>query len=456
MASASGILGGEPAISLKSNLPDPLPTIRLERMVPLAAGGTIKRRATCVTVTDTTEPEWILRVIKEFRDTFPAGRLGLNTGTLRKDYFRQLLGGAALRKWDVSAEAVGNQLADFDTAINDWIGRYIDDTAYANQQAYMQQVKPKPYGLEVQQCTDRIEEIAIYMAMFPGAPAAPVFTEQDLKNILYSKMLPAWQDAFTLGTQSITDPNYTLRQLTTFFSRQERNYNRASSNRGGRGTGAGRGGGRGHGGRGRGGHGYGGRGYGGRASGYTRHAGTHPYAPQAQRPHLQYGGYGSGGYGRGGYGYQTAAMGYSQSPGRFQAQVQSTMGRGNPGFYNAAQNIIRGGGRGGRSGPGRGRFQGGGRFQGRGIGAGGRGNQYQRRDTFVADAGDEMAVAAAEQPEAAPPNQDVYYQQEPDVAYGGAHDMGEYEAGHWVDEQFGVFDESNYGYDDGYTGYGDY
>ena len=128
MATAIGILGVEPAIDLKSKLPATLPSVRLERMVPGNAGNAAtKRRATCPLISDSVDPEWVLKVVKEFHDTFPAGRLGLSTGALRFEYFRQLLSGGALRKWDVEANAVGNSLNDFETAISGYDAGYYGD-----------------------------------------------------------------------------------------------------------------------------------------------------------------------------------------------------------------------------------------------------------------------------------------------------------------------------------------
>ena len=196
MASAIGILGVEPAIDLKCKL-SALSTVRLERMVPGGVGNPAnKRRATCPLISDSVDPEWVLKVVKEFNDTFPAGRLSLNTGALRFEYFRQLLSGGALRKWDVEANAVGTSLGDFDTAITGWIGRYLDDTALANQEAFMRLVKPKPYGLSVQECADRIEQIAEYMQWFPGAP--------DNGTILYGPQESHSQDDSVHDTASVT------------------------------------------------------------------------------------------------------------------------------------------------------------------------------------------------------------------------------------------------------------
>lgn len=226
MASSTGIVGIESALELKTKLPDHLSTIRLERMVAIGhAPNTqnVKRRATCPLISDSVDPEWVLKVVLEFRDTWPASRLHLNTGALRKEFFRQLLSGGALRKWDVEANAVGNTQGDFDEAIEGWIGRYIDDTALANQEAYMRLVKPKPYGLKVQECADRIEEIAAYMKLFPGGngpDGADVYSEQDLKNILFSKMLPKWQEAFSVGTRKFRRQNTPLSHRSEVYRRR--------------------------------------------------------------------------------------------------------------------------------------------------------------------------------------------------------------------------------------------
>ena len=75
--------------------------ITLSRTVNLPAGaGSDKRKARVPYITDGEDVESLLRMIKDFEDASAQSRLHLNSGTLRKSYFRQCLGETAVKDWD--------------------------------------------------------------------------------------------------------------------------------------------------------------------------------------------------------------------------------------------------------------------------------------------------------------------------------------------------------------------
>ena len=59
MASATGLLGGDPPIDLRTKLPDHVQTVRLERMVPVACGAAMKHCAIFPLTSGSVDPEWV-------------------------------------------------------------------------------------------------------------------------------------------------------------------------------------------------------------------------------------------------------------------------------------------------------------------------------------------------------------------------------------------------------------
>ena len=106
----------------RSNIPIPLvtnvptattQTVKLVRSVPSTGGQLEKRQATLPLLCNERDPKLILRLVRDYEQVYQAGRLNLNTGALRFEFFRQCLGGVARDNWDSDAEGRGNAVADF-------------------------------------------------------------------------------------------------------------------------------------------------------------------------------------------------------------------------------------------------------------------------------------------------------------------------------------------------------
>ena len=110
--------------------------------------------------------ELILRLVKDYKDTWPAGRLGLNTGALRFEHFRQCLGGSVRDDWDAARDGLGTTMADFDTGLELFIAKYILPTELADQHRYLHQIK-KPFRLRVADLATHLKFINTLMRYLP-------------------------------------------------------------------------------------------------------------------------------------------------------------------------------------------------------------------------------------------------------------------------------------------------
>ena len=423
-------------ISLKTNVLSSLETVSLERYVTVA-GNQVRRRARIPFMNDEIDPELACRVYDEFCDVASASRLSLNSGTLKFEFWRQCLQGQARRHWDsIVPDLAGTTNANFLEGIEEWFAKCMDPTAFQDQKEYFLKAT-KAHSMSVKETASRLKQICAYMCHMPGAPAVgtEIYSATELKMTLYRLMRQNWKSAFDASGNDITEDDYTWEMLVKCMTAQERRENvfpRGSPGHGNR---------QGRGGRGRGRYSSrGGRGYGGRHSGsygghqysggYTGH--VRPYfggqgGPPTQRPRYQC--------------YQQGQSNYVPYAGR--GFIPRGGGRGNypqqGGNYGRGRTQGRGGrgsyGRGGRGSYGRG---------GRGRG----GSAYQTDQCAIED----PAGAANET------GNDVHAVESFDSNDSNGfdyHQTGENEE-HWTDEQFGIFDDTNYGYDDSYTGYGDY
>ncbi|MEM7289859.1 MAG: hypothetical protein AAF412_05740, partial [Pseudomonadota bacterium] len=209
---------------------DELPMMTITRNVPTGGGIVEKSKATLIALSDSMDPEMVLRLVRDYRQTWHNSRLDLNTGILRFTYFVQCLGGTARDWWDLEANAVGGTNAvHFNTCTTNWIGRYIQPTDFADQQRYLEVVR-KPKKLDCIRLSARLEHINQLMAFFPGMNLVP-YTEQDLKLKFYNMMLDEWKSKFAASGNEIMDAGYTLRQLTRYMSVQEVAHNNAWNQR---------------------------------------------------------------------------------------------------------------------------------------------------------------------------------------------------------------------------------
>lgn len=230
MASAQGAAGRKPIIPLISEVDmDIVPTTSLKRTVA-GAGVQEKRSVEVPTLSDSVAPELVLRIIKEFQQVYSANRLNLgNNGSLKFDFFRQILGGPARDKWDTEATAIGGITnAHFNQCIQNFIFRYIDRTALPDQCAYLAGTK-KPYRLNCRELGSRLETINELLRLINGGDSP--FTHEQLKYTYYSMMLTSWQTTFVASGIQLDDPNYTLQNLVQYMSAQEAAHNATTESR---------------------------------------------------------------------------------------------------------------------------------------------------------------------------------------------------------------------------------
>ena len=415
-----------PPISMKSKLPTLLETVQLERYVTIG-GHDVRRRAKVPVMADESDPEMACRVYEEFRDVRTADRLSLTAGSMLFEYWRQCLGGQARRHWDaILVPNAARTVNAFENRILEWFAKYMEATAYQDQKEYLLKAV-KPYNLSVKECASRWKQLVMYMQYMPGFPGGAVYAPVEEKMGFFRMMRPNWRARFEATGLEVNNAAYTWDQLVQFMHAQERLEiaSRAPMGRNG-GRQGGRGRGRSHGGRG------GGRGFGGRGFGRHQYSGhVRPYygdqgGPPMQRPRYSYGNYGRG---------------YTQSYGRGYGAPPP----GSPALRQQAyEQVVRGGtpsGDGRFQGRGRGRSYGrSGRGRGFGRGAPPRSQAFHAEEAYVAD--DSAPAAEDNAVVEEPPVDDHYFEGE--------------NQDHWMDDQFGVFDNA-YGYDDGYDGhYGDY
>ena len=89
----------DPPLKLKTEIPDELEQVQLERYVKVG-GNDVCHRARVPVMTDEVDPELALRVHDEFRNVQANTRLHLNNGALKFEYYRQCLRRQARCHWD--------------------------------------------------------------------------------------------------------------------------------------------------------------------------------------------------------------------------------------------------------------------------------------------------------------------------------------------------------------------
>lgn len=325
--SNAGVGGRNPIIPLVSKIDKAnLPVVTLEVYVTVG-GDNLRRKESLPTITDEDEAELVIYTILQFREVYPQGRLHLSTGQKRFDNFQRLVFGQARTYWTQATTGLGVTLADFDTAIANFVAKYVDeDNGFADQDDYLSTVR-KPMTMTCKLLATRLLEINGYMALFPGQNGAVPYNALDLKRKFYAMMPPSWRDKWSENSPvPLTDNDVTLARLEKFMSNQEvldrrrRSRDSQVARQAGRGNARqGRRGGRGY------------RGY-GRHQGYVRPAANQDANPAPfQRPRLDYVNYQ---YGRGYYRPQY----HPPSPVR-------SFGRGQGGRYQGRGRVYQGRGR---------------------------------------------------------------------------------------------------------------
>lgn len=194
-------------------------TVALTRNVPLAAGGTEKRKYN-VPQAHNQDVEALCRCVLEFRDVAAVQRLNLSTGPLRFAFFRQCLTGVIRDQWDNIVDGMAETVANHATAIQRLMATLIRPTDLADQRHYLETSK-KPFKMSCATLAARLETINKMMSLFPGTDDNPPLQPLDLKNLFYQMMPLDWQRAFLNSGQVITEPTYTLLSLQRFMTLQE-------------------------------------------------------------------------------------------------------------------------------------------------------------------------------------------------------------------------------------------
>ena len=215
----------EPPIKLKTTLPSTIPTVTISRYVADNAGHNVKRMATLPRMGDEMEAELALRCCDEYKAAMAVSRLNLSNGSLKFEFFPQLLSGQARRHWDAAAGPyAANQTNNtFQTAMEEWLANYMEDTAYMDQKEYFVNAT-KAFSMTVKETASRIKQIVAYVTMMPGYPggAVDVYTENELKMVFYRVMRPNWKVKFDASGNDITDAGYTWENLVRWMGAQER------------------------------------------------------------------------------------------------------------------------------------------------------------------------------------------------------------------------------------------
>ena len=327
----------EPVVKLVANLGAGT-EVQLERYVN-DAGNSVKRKAMVPFVDDGATGEIVLNAYLEFTDITSNARLRLNTGNLKFEFWRQCLGSVARNYWDAAAtNAGGRSLDNFNTAIAEFITRYMSTKAYHDQKRYLMHT-PKPYAMDCNQLSARLTKIKQLMRFMPGAPdnAADILPQEEFKMVYHDMMPPHWRSNLSASGHDVSRANYEFQDLLEFMKAQEEKEatdklrRRAQQTRGGRIQPPTRGprGGRDYRGRGhryqRGGRQYPQR-YSGRVRSFQEYQGGYPSYPN-QRPRYQYETPYQGGSYQGGSGGNYRTPGYHRGTPR----GRYTDGRTNPG-----------------------------------------------------------------------------------------------------------------------------
>ena len=449
-------------ISIKTKLPEMLPTVPLERYVTVG-GNQVRRRGRCPMISNESDPELLCKVFEEFTDLCSEARFNLNTAALKNEYFRQCLFGQARAHWDSIVAGIAGGIvndAAFDQAVSELFGKYFEETAYHDQKEYFLGAT-KAYAMSVRDTATRVEEIIRFMRNMPGAPAAgtPVYDATEKKLVLFRLMRDNWKTNFEAAGHQITDNAYTWEMLVAYMGAQEKGENRRLARSGGRG---GRGFGRGSGTspQGRGGRGHGRNSYGGvrranyqgggssqrfRPNNYGSGQGYMP-SPYGSNRHQGFGAYpryGTG-YGYSSHGYSSQGSGYGGNA-YYRAPVAARGGRGAPARGG------RGYGRGGRM-PYGGRGREARALQGD-PGYANRGSRNTRSGgTYVAETGGASGGGPA-QPDSFDSGEtaesqyedegghEMYYAAEPDDGAGYGDDFEPYDYGYEYGEEFEDYGE---------------
>jgi hypothetical protein len=177
--------------------------VHLHRTV-VVNGVTERRKESVPCLNDESGAEAALKHWTEFRDAWDSTRLHLpsagdQVGPMRFKYFKETLKGTALQLWNQALTITEGRLeADFWTILQEFWKYYIPEDAVNKELEYLTDPSTrKPYNLKVRAFNARLTQINWYLSWTDGIRGDGLpLSEDQLKNILYNKMIPRWKDNF--------------------------------------------------------------------------------------------------------------------------------------------------------------------------------------------------------------------------------------------------------------------
>jgi hypothetical protein len=163
-----------------------------------------KRKESVPCLNNESGAEAALRHWTEFKDSWNASRLSFPTqgnkaGPIRFKYFRDTLRGRAMQLWNQAlCTTEGRSVTDFQAVLQEFWKHYIPENAVYKQEAYLNDPNTKkPFKMSVREFNARLTQINWYLSWADGNDGTTLpFTEDQLKYILYNKMLPSWKNNF--------------------------------------------------------------------------------------------------------------------------------------------------------------------------------------------------------------------------------------------------------------------
>ena len=223
-ATALAVALRKPVIPFKPIIPhDSYTTVSLyhEMNIGTVARPVLTKRKEEAFHCSTNDIEYILRTIKEFNDVTAQDRLHLVTGPLRFTFFRKCLGGTVRDNWDIARQNINQDLAGFDTAIQTFKSKFLNETDFADQKHYLENFE-KPHSLSPKTAADRLVQMNSYLGMMPGSGNANPWNDNAIKMRLFSMMRLEWQLNFTSGGHQLNDATMTYARLTEYFEGQHK------------------------------------------------------------------------------------------------------------------------------------------------------------------------------------------------------------------------------------------
>jgi hypothetical protein len=107
--------------------------VQLEHYIDVG-GNQVCRQVHVPVITNKNNPKMACKVYKEFCDAAGDGRLHLDTGALKIEFFHQCLAGSSRSHWDAIVDTLpDNSNNSFDDGIAEWFTNYFEPTAFHDQ-----------------------------------------------------------------------------------------------------------------------------------------------------------------------------------------------------------------------------------------------------------------------------------------------------------------------------------